>query len=91
MDIDILEDKKNRLVFNVKGNAAATLVNALRKELWQDEKVKVAGYNIDHPLVGSPQFILETTGVEARKALKSAVERLSKDITKLQSEAKKLK
>ena len=55
-----------------------TLANYLRKELWQDKDVKVAGYNVEHPLVSSPVLIVETSKTSPRKALLSAVDRLEK-------------
>jgi DNA-directed RNA polymerase subunit L len=86
MEINILEDKSKRLVFEIKGEDH-TLCNALREELWNDESVTVSAYNINHPLVGIPKFIIETKAdKEPKKALKDALSRLKKrnsDIAKL--------
>ncbi|OYT32679.1 DNA-directed RNA polymerase subunit L [Candidatus Woesearchaeota archaeon] len=90
MEIKIIEEKKNKIIFEITGEGH-TLANALRKELWEDNKVKVAAYNIDHPQVGEPRFILETTGEEPRKALTNAAKRLQKTMEKIKEEAKKLK
>ena len=80
MKIKVLEDKKTRLVVEVEGETH-TFCNALKKELWNDNNVKVAGYNISHPYVGVPKIIVETgTGTSPRKALSGAVTRLKKDI-----------
>ena len=76
MELNILEDKKKRLVFELKGEDH-TLCNALRDELWNDKSVKVSAYNIHHPLVGTPKFIIETDGTkQPKKALKDAIARL---------------
>ena len=77
MEIVILEESKNLLKMEVQGEDH-TLANYLRKELWQDKSVKVAGYNIEHPLVSHPVLIVETSSGSPRKALLSAVERLKK-------------
>ncbi len=77
MEINILEDKPTRLVFELKGEDH-TLCNALREELWNDESVTVSAYNIAHPLVGVPKFIIETKDKEPKKALKDAIARLKK-------------
>jgi DNA-directed RNA polymerase subunit L len=61
MEINVLEEKAKRLVFELKGEDH-TLCNALREELWNDKSVTVAAYNINHPLVGVPKFIIETNG-----------------------------
>lgn len=84
MEFNVLEDKKTRLVFELKGEDH-TLCNALREELYNDSDVDVAAYSIRHPLVSEPKFILETSKKSPRDALKAAVKRLqakNKDLTK---------
>jgi len=90
MEIKILEEKKGRLVFEIKGESH-TLCRALQKELWNDEHVKAAGYNIDHPLLGVPKFVLETDGADPKKTVSAAIKRLQKNAEKFKDEAKKLK
>ncbi len=78
MEINVLEEKPKRMVFELKGEGH-TLCNALREELWNDKSITVSAYNISHPLVGVPKFIIETNGdKEPKKALKDAVSRLKK-------------
>jgi DNA-directed RNA polymerase subunit L len=90
MEINILEEKKNKLVFEAKGEGH-TLFNALQKELWNDSHVKSAGYNIAHPLINIPRFILETDGADPKKTISAAVKRLTKETAKIKDQAKKLK
>ncbi|MBN2368334.1 DNA-directed RNA polymerase subunit L [Candidatus Woesearchaeota archaeon] len=90
MEFNILEDKKKRLVFELKGEDH-TLCNVLREELWNDKSVTVSAYNISHPLIGIPKFIIETDGKDPKKALKDAISRLKKKNTDLLGDAKKLK
>lgn len=90
MEIKILEEKKSRLVFEVKGESH-TLCRALQKELWNDSHVKAAGYNIDHPLVGVPKFVLETDGADPRKTVSAAIKRLQKTAEKFKDIAKKIR
>jgi DNA-directed RNA polymerase subunit L len=92
MEINILEDKKGRFVFEVDG-IGHTFLNVLKTELWNDEHVKVATYVIKHPQASKPKFILETDGDESPKAaISSAVVRLKKLSDKLRKEiAKELK
>jgi DNA-directed RNA polymerase subunit L len=76
MKLKILEDKKNKLVFELKGETH-TFCNALKHELWNDKHIKIAGYNIAHPLIGVPKFVVETDGNEKpKKALAEAAKRL---------------
>ena len=90
MELNILEEKKNRLVFELKGEGH-TLANAIRKELWNDEHITIATYNVEHPLIEVPKFIVETDGADPKKLLSAAAKRLQKHVEKVKSEAKELK
>ena len=87
MELNILEDKKNKLIFEIKGEDH-TFANLLRKELWNDSHVKASAYEIDHPLVGQPKFVLQTDGEDPKKLLKSAAKRIQKQLDKIKDEAK---
>ena len=89
MEVNILEKDKKFLKFEIKGEDH-TLANALRKELWRDDDVKAAGYNIEHPLISSPVIVVETGKQEPEKALFAAVERLKKKNSELLKEVKSL-
>ncbi len=89
MEINIIEEKKNRLSFEIKGEGN-TFCNLLKDELWNDKHVTVATYTIKHPLLGIPFMIVETDGNKTpRQALESAAERLANKAEKLRKEAKK--
>ncbi len=90
MEINIIEDKKKRLVFELKGEGH-TLCNALREELWNDKSVTISAYNISHPLVGIPTFIIETSSKSPKKALKNAITRLKKKNSTLLKKVKSLR
>jgi DNA-directed RNA polymerase subunit L len=90
MEINVLEEKKNRLVVSIEGESH-TICNALVKELWNDKHVKNAGYKIDHPLVGKPNLMVETDGADPRKAISSAVKRLTKAAADFKKSAKSIK
>lgn len=91
MEIKILEDSANRLVFEAKG-ATHTLCTALKQELWEDEDVKAAGYSISHPLVGKPVFTVETKkGRGPRKIVNSAIKSLNKKLENLKTKLKKIR
>ena len=86
MEIKVLEDKKNRFVFEIDG-IGHTFLNIIKTELWNDNNVKVATYAIKHPQVSKPKFILETDGDHSpRAALTSAVSRLKKLSEKFKSQ-----
>lgn len=90
MDVKVLEEKKSRIVFTLDGEGA-TIANVLKKELWNDEHVKAAGYHIEHPLLNIPTFVLETDGADPKKTVSAAVKRLGKQLEKFRDDAKALK
>jgi len=88
MEINIIEEKKNRLVFDVKG-ITHTFSNILKEELWDNNKVKVSSYAVKHPLIGIPRFIVETDGAEPRKVLAEASQKIKKKFEKFERDIKK--
>jgi len=90
MEIKVVEKSKKKIVFDVPG-ADHTFSNALKKELWNDKSIKVSAYNIEHPLIGIPRFIVETDDKEPEKALLDAVKRLQKKNEQFLEGSKKLK
>lgn len=88
LNVKILDEKKNKIQFQVEGDTH-TLSAAIAKELWTDDKVKAAGYAVDHPLLGKPTFTVETDGEEPRKAVQAAAKRLAKTSEKLRDIAAK--
>lgn len=77
MEIKILEDKKNKIIFETN-DMQQGILNALKNELYNDNHVKVATYSINHPLIGVPKMILETDGADPRDVLAKAAGRLKK-------------
>ncbi|MFT4313018.1 MAG: RpoL/Rpb11 RNA polymerase subunit family protein, partial [Candidatus Woesearchaeota archaeon] len=51
MQFHVIEDNKTRFQAELEG-ADNTICNVLVKELWDDENVVHAAYNIEHPIVG---------------------------------------
>ena len=89
MEFTVLEESKTKIVFELKGETH-TFCNALKYELQQVKGVTIATYKIDHPLVGIPQFLVETKGIEPRKALKEALKSLKKQTQDFEKEIGKL-
>ena len=89
MELNIIEEKKNRLCFEIKGQGN-TFCNILKDELWNDKHITIAAYTIKHPLIGIPFMIVETDGNKTpRQALAGAAERIANKADKLRKEAKK--
>jgi DNA-directed RNA polymerase subunit L len=77
MNVVTIENEKNRLKLQITGEGH-TFCNALKKELWNDNSVEIAGYSIEHSLTGEPVFTIEVNKGDAKKALIDAVARLKK-------------
>jgi len=86
MEFKVIEESKTKLIFELKGETH-TFCNALKHELQQVKGVETVTYKIDHPLTGVPKFLLETKGIEPRKALKEALADLKKKAKEFQKEA----
>lgn len=80
MEIKVLEDKKNRMVVELKSEDH-TFANLMRKLLWSNRNVVNAAYRVEHPLTGKPKLVVETSRGEPRKALIKAAEKI-RDISK---------
>lgn len=79
MEIKVLENDKNRILFELKG-ADHTFCNTLKKELIGITGVELATYAIEHPQVGVPKILIETKGATSpKKALEKAIDSLKKD------------
>ncbi len=90
MEIKIIEEKKNHITLKVLGEGH-TLCNAVKQELLNDEHIKIATYAVSHPLIQEAQFIIETDGLDPKKAISAAIKRLDKNLEKLGKQAKELK
>jgi len=90
MELKVVENNKKRLVFDLVG-ADHTFSGALKKELWNDKAIKVSAYNVEHPLIGIPRFIVETEDKDPKKALLDAIKRLEKKNESFLEDAKKIR
>ncbi|MFH1606761.1 MAG: DNA-directed RNA polymerase subunit L [Nanoarchaeota archaeon] len=89
MEFKVLEETKKKLVFQLIGENH-TFCNILKNELQKVKGVLIATYKVDHPLVGVPEFFIETKDVEPRVALKKALAAIKKQGTELQKEVSNL-
>lgn len=89
MKINIIEESKNKLVFELEGETH-TFCNILKSELNKVKGVEIAVYNIDHPLIGVPKFNIETKGIDPKDALKEALAEIKKLAKEFKKEAEKL-
>ena len=82
MDIQVIKNEGSFMEFRIIGEDH-TLCNVLREALLKNEKVKVAAYRIDHPLLDRkrPMFIINTDGtISPKDALLEAIKNIKKDV-----------
>jgi DNA-directed RNA polymerase subunit L len=90
MELKVIEKSKKRLVFDLVG-ADHTFSGALKKELWNDKSIKISAYNIEHPLIGVPRFIVETDEKNPEKVLLDAVKKIEKKNESFLEDFKKIR
>ena len=91
MEIVVVEETPKKIIFELKGEGHA-LCNSIKRIMWDNKHVKVATYNIAHPLIGVPKMTVETDGeIKPRKALSEACDKLQKYIEKLSKDVSKIK
>jgi len=85
MEAVLIEESSKKLIIELQGESH-TILNVLKHKLWENEKVKIATYHINHPLIGIPRLIVETDGsIKPRKAVSEAAEKLKKDVDKFKA------
>lgn len=90
MEIKVIEQKKNKIIFELV-EGTHTFSNALKDALMKNKHVEIVTYDVDHPLVSHPQFILETDGEDPLKVLTDAAKKLQKELDEFRDEVKKIK
>lgn len=90
MNIEILEESKNKITFKVEGEDH-TILNLLKEELWKDDNVKLAAYKVEHPLIGVPDMTVEVkAGNDVKKVIEDAVKRLVKKLDEAKKQFEKV-
>jgi len=83
MQLNILENEKRKMVAEFS-NVDQSFCNALKTELWQDENVEGAGYQIEHPLLDRIKFTVETNTKEtSQEAVQDAIKRIKANADKM--------
>jgi len=82
MEIDIISDEKNEIIFNILNGDHHTIGNLLQYYLENDPNVISFGFKQEHPLKDISLFSLKTKN-NAKQVLKNAIEKIIKDIDSL--------
>lgn len=89
MEIKILTKNKNELEFEVIGEK--TILNPLKYKLLDDNKVTLADWRIDHPLLANPRFFLKVKEGNPKTILLKAIGTLKKDTDSLRKSIEEMK
>ena len=89
MEIKVLTKTKNELEFEVIGEK--TILNPLKYKLLDDNKVTLADWRIDHPLLTNPRFFLKVKEGTPKTILLKAIKSLKKDTDSLRKAVEEMK
>jgi len=81
--IEILEDEKERLVILFK-NEEQSFLNLLKSKLLEQDEVKFASVEKEHPEINNITFKIITTSANPRKCLEKALDEIEKEIEEIQ-------
>lgn len=85
MAAKIIKQEKDKLVVEME---SLTLANLLNEYLWNIRGVKFAGFVKEHPYLTKPKLLVSAT--DPKKALKTACEKILKDVETLRKQASKI-
>jgi DNA-directed RNA polymerase subunit L len=90
MQLEILKDEKDelRLRFDTRDQG---FLNLIKEAVWKQSGVEMAGFKIEHPEIGMPEFVLKTKGKKAKDVWNAALETIADDLDKFGVSLKKLK
>ena len=87
--MQLTQKDKHTVTLSLEGEDH-TIGQFLKEELYKDENIKVASFRIKHPLIGTPELLVETNGKEdPKKAILAAIKRMSSQFDKLNEQVKK--
>jgi len=87
MEINVLKSSKDEIELEIE---SLTIAEILRVYLNKDASVSFTAWRREHP-TKNPVLLVKTKGKTTKKAIDDAVEKIGKDLDKLESEFKKLK
>jgi len=89
MEINILKETNESMELEIVGEGH-TFCNVLRQELFNVEGVNFASYNLKHPTIGSPIFIVNLNKGKPKKALLDGANLLKEKTNEMRALLKKL-
>jgi DNA-directed RNA polymerase subunit L len=87
MEVNVLKSAKDEIEVELDN---ATIAEILRVYLNKDSAVEFVAWKREHP-TKNPLLVAKTSGKSAKKALNDAIQVVTKELDKLESDFKKLK
>ena len=87
MEVNVLKSSKDEVEIELDN---LTIAEIMRVYLNEDEGVSFTAWKQEHPTM-KPVLAVRTKGKTAKKAIDDAVEKITKDLDKVQADFKKLK
>ncbi|KXA98119.1 hypothetical protein AKJ37_01255 [candidate division MSBL1 archaeon SCGC-AAA259I09] len=84
MQVELMEKEGTEMKVKIVGEGHS-FTNVLRKKLHEDERIEIASYNIDHPLLSDPVLRVKTS---EKKSPKRALIRAAKSLSEEYEEIK---
>ncbi len=88
MDVNVVEESKNRFVFEILSHDHTVLL-LLKEQLQDNDDVSLLTFSVGHPETGKPLFILETKKEDAKKLFLESLNEIEKNLQKLQRDFEK--
>ncbi|MEM4318403.1 MAG: RpoL/Rpb11 RNA polymerase subunit family protein [Candidatus Pacearchaeota archaeon] len=86
MEVKILKEDKNSLEIEIDN---LTIAEIVRKYLWLDKNVSIAGWKREHPT--KPIVLVLKTKGDAKRSLLNTIEKIRKEGDDIKKEIKKIK
>ena len=88
MRLNMLESEAKRAIIELV-DADHTVLLLVRDQLEQDPDVKTVTFAIDHPLVGTPKLVVETTRKKPQTVILDAIAALKEELGTIEAQLEK--
>lgn len=86
MEVKIIKEDEKYMEISIDN---LTIVEIIRKFLWENKSTLVCGWSREHPT--KPAILKIKTKSDAKNVLKGVIEKLKKEVKEIKSEVKKIK
>jgi DNA-directed RNA polymerase subunit L len=88
MQLNVRESEAKRAIIELVG-ADHTVLLLVRDQLEKDSDVKLVTFAVDHPLVGTPKLVVETTRKKPQTVILDAIAQLKDELREVEAQLEK--